>query len=168
MKMNEDQHPEGEGLSRRSFLSWGIFLIGSLVGLVLGGSGLMYFLSPAWRKKDEGWIDVGPLASLPSGVPTKRDYVKRKTDGWMVVEGRSSVWLLKDGDQLTAFDPHCTHLGCPYRWDDSKNSFVCPCHSGVFSKTGEVLSGPPPRPLDRFPTKIANGSILILPEGKKA
>jgi len=86
----------------------------------------------------------------------------------MVVEGRSSVWLTCQGDKVAAFDPHCTHLGCPYRWDDAKQTFVCPCYSGVFSKTGEVLSGPPPRPLDRYQVKLSDGNIQILPEGNKA
>jgi len=47
MKKHED-HPEGpEEISRRSFLTRSIMLLGALVGGTLGGSGLFYFLSPA-------------------------------------------------------------------------------------------------------------------------
>lgn len=158
-----------EDMTRRKFLTWMTALMGGAVAAVLGGSGAAYVLSPAWRKKQEEWVEVASLGAVPDGVPTKVDYVKRKMDGWMTIEGKSSVWILKQKTgELTAFDPKCTHLGCPYRWDQEKEAFLCPCHTAVFSKSGEVVSGPPPRPLDRFPVKVEKGVILILPEGKAA
>ncbi len=157
-----------EDMTRRRFLTWATALLGGMVAAVLGGSGAAYVLSPAWRKKQEEWVEVTSLGAVPDGVPTKVDYVKRKMDGWMAIEGKSSVWILKQKTELIAFDPKCTHLGCPYRWDQDKEAFLCPCHTAVFSKSGEVVSGPPPRPLDRFPIKVEKGVIFILPEGKAA
>jgi len=49
-----------------------------------------------------------------------------------------------------------------FTWKDDRNVFFCPCHDGVFSVDGEVISGPPPRPLDQFETKVENGQISIL------
>jgi menaquinol-cytochrome c reductase iron-sulfur subunit len=69
---------------------------------------------------------------------------------------------------VTAFDPHCTHLGCPYRWDAAKEAFLCPCHSGVFNKQGVVQSGPPPRPLDRYGVRVQQGIVSILPSRQSA
>lgn len=163
----ESQKPE-EYLDRRGFLVRMTAILGGAIALVLGGSGAAYVLSPALRRKKEEWIEVTTAGAIPEGVPTKVDYVKRQADGWMMIEGRSSVWLLKQKNEMTAFDPKCTHLGCPYRWDEAKETFVCPCHTAVFSKTGEVVSGPPPRALDRFPVKIERGIVSILPESKAA
>lgn len=56
----------------------------------------------------------------------------------------------------------CTHLGCHVRWIADKNKFFCPCHNGVFDKYGNVVSGPPPRPLDRYEVKARDAQLYIL------
>ena len=105
------------------------------------------------------------MDSVKEGDPVKLDYVKRKMDGWNVIESPSSVWVVQQKGEWVAFDPHCTHLGCPYRWDASKQAFLCPCHGGIFTKDGSVVSGRPPKPLLRFPVKVEGGTIFVLPEG---
>jgi menaquinol-cytochrome c reductase iron-sulfur subunit len=53
-------------------------------------------------------------------------------------------------------------LGCSYGFDATKGVFRCPCHEGVFEfKTGKVLAGPPPRPLDQLPTRIDDGQLYV-------
>lgn len=156
-------------LSRRSFLTWACAALGSLIALVLGGSGIAYFLTPAFRKQEEGWVDIGSVGDVPRGVPSKIEFVQRKRDAWVITVQRSSAWVLtSDGQNFIAFDPHCTHLGCPYRWDQSKKQFLCPCHTAVFNVDGQVVKGPPPRPLDRYPVKVVGGRLLILPQVKQA
>ena len=49
----------------------------------------------------------------------------------------------------------CMHLGCPVRYIDAAQRFVCPCHGGVYDFAGQVDGGPPVRPLDRFYTRVA-------------
>jgi len=159
-KVHDPENPQ-----RRSFLIGLIAAMGGLISFILGGSGIFYFLSPAWRGKKEDWVEVGPVEGIQEGTPIKLDYVKRKMDGWNVIESPSSVWVILQKGEWVAYDPHCTHLGCPYRWDSAKQAFLCPCHGGVFSKDGKVVSGPPPKPLVRFPVKITGGTIYVLPEG---
>jgi menaquinol-cytochrome c reductase iron-sulfur subunit len=159
----EHESPSGSGaeMTRRTFLTWVSGACAAAIGAVLSASGLAYFVSPAFRKDDEGWVDVGRLADLKAGAPLKLDYVERRKDAWATTEKRASVWLVKDGDKVTAFDPRCTHLGCPFRWDDAKKQFLCPCHAGVFAVDGKVVSGPPPRPLDRYSVKVEAGRLLV-------
>jgi Rieske Fe-S protein len=52
-------------------------------------------------------------------------------------------------------------LGCRVRWVADKDGFYCPCHNGVFAKDGSVVSGPPPRPLDRFESKVEDGVLFV-------
>jgi Rieske Fe-S protein len=48
-----------------------------------------------------------------------------------------------------AFGQKCTHLSCPVYFDRDHQRLECPCHEGAFdASTGNVLHGPPPRPLD--------------------
>jgi menaquinol-cytochrome c reductase iron-sulfur subunit len=157
-----------KGYSRGEFLTVAILGAGAIAGAVLGGSALGAFLSPAWKKKEQAWMPVVELDKLPEGEPTLVSYTQRRADGWIVEEGRSSVWLVKSKGAVTAFDPHCTHLGCPFRWDSGKGAFLCPCHSGQFNKDGVVIGGPPPRPLDRFGVRIEQGIVSILPSRQNA
>ena|SRR3989344_7380484 len=152
--------------SRRSFFKYISMLLGGAISSIMGWNIGRYFISPIWKQNKENWVKVAQLDALVNGVPQNLNYIQRKLDGWMVVEELNSVWLSREEDNVVAFNPKCTHLGCPYRWDEKENAFVCPCHTAIFSKTGEVISGPPPRPLDRFPIKIENGMITILPDSK--
>jgi menaquinol-cytochrome c reductase iron-sulfur subunit len=150
-------------ISRRKFLTSVIVFLNGVMVSILGWNIGRYFISPAWKLKEEGWINLGSIDKLSNSVPQKVIYYHRKTDGWMKIEGVNAAWLLRENNQVIAFNPKCTHLGCAYRWDDEKNVFACPCHTAIFSRNGDVESGPPPRPLDRYPIKINSGEIMILP-----
>jgi cytochrome b6-f complex iron-sulfur subunit len=55
----------------------------------------------------------------------------------------------------------CTHLGCLVEFDKSRQKLLCPCHAGMYDLEGNVLSGPPPKPLTPIPLKIEGDSIII-------
>ena len=44
-----------------------------------------------------------------------------------------------------------------------RQRFICPCHGGVYGFNGEVVGGPPVRPLDRFYTRMRNGQVEVGP-----
>jgi Rieske Fe-S protein len=74
----------------------------------------------------------------------------------------ASLLLLSRGDDYLVISNICTHLGYRARWIPDQEQFFCPCHNGVFDKHGYVVSGPLPRPLDMFESKIENGELYIL------
>ncbi len=156
-------------VSRKTFLGIVTGGIVAAIGAVVGATGLAYFASPAFKSESEDWVDIGPASAIKHGVPTKVDFTQRRRDAWDVIEQRSSAWVVtSNGADFTAFDPRCTHLGCPYRWDADKKEFLCPCHGGVFNEQGQVVAGPPPRPLDRYFVKVEKGRLLIRPLVKRA
>lgn len=67
---------------------------------------------------------------------------------------------LEDGTYV-ALSRVCTHLGCIITWQADNTRFWCPCHAGVFSPTGEVLAGPPPRPLPSLKVAVEGRDIWI-------
>jgi Rieske Fe-S protein len=67
------------------------------------------------------------------------------------------------GGELRAFSQKCTHLGCVVYYAADKGEMECPCHEGHFSaRTGDVLAGPPQRPLGRIDVEVRNGVVWAL------
>ena len=54
-----------------------------------------------------------------------------------------------DGD-VRAFSAICTHLGCTVQYKTDTSQIWCACHNGIYDLGGNVVSGPPPRPLEKF------------------
>jgi len=109
-------------------------------------------------------------SELPAGrKPEEVVFRRSRVDGWRVLNEKTTAWVVRtDQNNVIAYAPSCTHLGCAYHWDDPSKTFVCPCHTSAFSLDGKVLTGPAPRPLDRFVTRVDNGKLLISPTIQKA
>jgi Rieske Fe-S protein len=69
--------------------------------------------------------------------------------------------LLRLGDRdVVAFSQKCTHLGCVVYYEAEADRWHCPCHEGNFeTRSGDVISGPPPRPLGRIDVEIRDNEI---------
>jgi menaquinol-cytochrome c reductase iron-sulfur subunit len=135
--------------------------LGALIGLGIAVPGTVYVFGSPKSKHETGWIDAGSVSALAVDVPVELPVFRIHRDGWKITTDQDSVWVVKRGDGLIAFSPRCTHLGCAYHWESAKRVFVCPCHGSVFAITGEVLSGPAPRPLDRFVTRIDGDRLWL-------
>jgi len=131
--------------------------IAGIISVIIGGA----VVSPVFGREQESWIPVGDLNSLGDNEPTLVTYRVAREDGYREIVARRTLYLLKNGDQVTALDTTCTHLGCPVHWDADAQVMKCPCHGGVYDKTGTVVSGPPPRPLTQLTTRIDGGQILV-------
>ncbi|MCJ7513896.1 MAG: ubiquinol-cytochrome c reductase iron-sulfur subunit [Anaerolineales bacterium] len=155
---------QASGDSRRQFLKTATAAIGAVIAAGFGFPAVAYLIGPALKRdQTEAWIPLGPTSKVEPGTPTLfRVTVERQT-GWITATEELSVYALtENGRDYTAMSNICTHLGCRVRWIDGRQEFFCPCHNGVFDKQGAVVSGPPPRPLDRYPTKVEDGQIYIL------
>jgi Rieske Fe-S protein len=103
------------------------------------------------------------VTGLTPGKPTGFPFARKIKDGWTEAAQTGVAYAVThDGQNVTVFSDVCTHLRCRVSWHEDRGMFICPCHDGLFSVDGEVLGGPPPRPLDQFQTKIENGQLQIL------
>ncbi|KIL52788.1 FAD-dependent oxidoreductase [Jeotgalibacillus campisalis] len=71
-------------------------------------------------------------------------------------EGKTIGAYRDEHGKVFAVDPTCTHLGCECKWNDSENSWDCPCHGSRFAVDGEVLNGPALKPLKVIKTDESN------------
>lgn len=157
--------PDPGTTGRRRFLKW-ISGIGATLSASLAGIPVVRaFLAPLKATPQrENWIKVADdTALLEIGVPVRTDFVQMVDDAWVQSRVVNSVWLYtEDGEHFTAYNGHCTHLGCGVTHDQERGIFFCPCHHGEFAiKTGEVLAGPPPRPLDALTVQVEDGAVFV-------
>jgi len=93
--------------------------------------------------KIEGAETLEPGSSLNFRYPTAKD---------------SAILVRTLDGELHAFGQKCTHLSCPVYFERAHQRLECPCHDGAFdAKTGNVLYGPPPRPLDQIQLEVRAG-----------
>jgi Rieske Fe-S protein len=71
-------------------------------------------------------------------------------------EGSTPRLLVRTGERaFVAYDQQCTHLLCPVVPAVESGRLHCPCHNGWFDlQTGQVLAGPPRRPLARVLVEV--------------
>ncbi|HKE29497.1 MAG TPA: ubiquinol-cytochrome c reductase iron-sulfur subunit [Bryobacteraceae bacterium] len=150
------------GTTRRHFYVGAIYATWAVITAALGIPALFYlFLPPKIRERQE-WTEVGSLSNLATGAPVEMAFRQNRIDGWKIISEKSTAWVVKQTDNsVVAFGPQCTHLGCAYHWDDAKHEFLCPCHNSVFAMDGQVISGPAPRPLDRYDVKVNGNTLLV-------
>lgn len=75
--------------------------------------------------------------------------------------GDPCIMVRTGEDDFVAYSQKCTHLSCPVYFSTSTGRLECPCHEGSFSvETGEVIKGPPPRPLPRVTLEMQGGMLI--------
>ena len=156
--------PEEEKFSRRNFMSVATWTIGGIIGIGMIIPGIIYIVGPALSKqKEQEWIRLGPVSKVELGIPTLFKFKIKRQSGWIVNEEEISLYVYtEEGRDFIALSNICTHLGCRVRWIMDQDEFFCPCHNATFNKKGEVLSGPPPRPLNRYEVKVENDQLYVL------
>ncbi len=152
-----------ELISRREFMVGAIGLLNSLIAAFLAVPGVGYLLTPLLRKHPGDWIRIGPLNRFAPGAPRKALFTYRSASGYQVGEKSGFVWILRrrEDSPPVVYSPVCTHMGCNVSWTDRERKFKCPCHGGEYDIDGNVIAGPPPRPLDRLAVKVEHDELYI-------
>ncbi len=159
--MNSSE-PSQKDSSRRRFLSGAIAAMGGVITAVVGIPAIAYIVGPALTQQAVEWIQLGSVRKVEKGTPTLFKVTLTHQTGWVTSQEEIDAYVLTDdGQNFVALSNICTHLGCRLRWIPEQGKFFCPCHNGIFNKDGSIVSGPQPRPMDRFQTKLENDTIFI-------
>ncbi len=162
---------EGETVTRRRFMTGTVNVAGAVAASAFILPALGFALGPVFEKPEERWQAVG----APDDFVTTTYVPKVITVVAGIGQaGKTTTYIRKRDDkvdtdkpdefnQFIAISTRCMHLGCPVRFVEAAERFICPCHGGVYGFTGKVDGGPPVRPLDRFYTRVRNGQVEIGP-----
>jgi menaquinol-cytochrome c reductase iron-sulfur subunit len=162
---------EGETVTRRRLMEGTVLLAGGIATMAFTLPAVGFSLGPVFEDTTpERWQDVGP-----SGDFNDESYVPRVIN--LVPEvgdpGKTTIYVRRfnperdkevdgqDNQPYVAISTRCAHAGCPVRYIQASQKFVCPCHGGVYGFEGTVEGGPPVRPLDRFYTRVQGGRVQI-------
>lgn len=162
---------EGETVTRRRFMTGTVHIAGAVAMSAIALPAVGFALGPIFEEKEVEWQAVGAPGDF-----SDEEYIPKvitEAEGIGII-GQTTVYMRKRNPRLDIDEPdqynqfiaistRCMHLGCPVRYTEAAQRFICPCHGGVYDKLGKVDGGPPVRPLDRFYTRVRNGQVEVGP-----
>jgi len=150
------------GPHRRHALGWISAALGAVATTAAGLPVLGYLLSPILRTAANQWIDLGPIEQFPERETRLVDFVDPLSRPWDGQSQRLAAYVRRNSaEDFQVFSVNCTHLGCPVSWFPQSGLFLCPCHGGVYYEDGQRASGPPPRGLYTFESRVQNGHLMV-------
>lgn len=162
---------EGETVTRRRFMTGTAHTAGGIAAAAFTLPALGFALGPVFKSKQVRWEIVGTADQF-----NEDNYVPMVLTAEPNIgeAGKTTVYIRKKNPKIDTdiYDRHtpyiaissrCAHLGCPVRWVDAAERFICPCHGGVYDLLGRRVGGPPVRPLDRFYTRVKGEYVEVGP-----
>jgi Rieske Fe-S protein len=134
-------------MKRRSFLDG---LLG--VGFVSTAVSVLY---PVWR------FVIPPVNAEPTtdSIVAGKASEFQPNSGAVVKFGTKPAIIIRTPEgEFRAFTAVCTHLECTVQYKSETSQIWCACHNGVYDLAGNVVSGPPPRPLESFTVNLRGES----------
>ena len=97
---------------------------------------------------------LNPPASVEpataSVVVGKAIAIKPNSGALFKFGNRPGIIIRTAEGEIRAFSAVCTHLDCTVQFKADTSQLWCACHNGLYDLGGNVVSGPPPRGLERF------------------
>lgn len=161
---------EGESLTRRRLFERGAATVSGIAGAAVGLPAIGFSVGPVFEREEAHWESVGAIEEFSFDKYAEKVLTLVSGIG---VAGKATIYVRRRdpetdapselSPEIVAISSRCTHLGCSARYFPDAKSFICPCHTSIFNLQGERISGPAPRPLDQFNTRVRNGQVYIGP-----
>jgi menaquinol-cytochrome c reductase iron-sulfur subunit len=162
---------EGETVTRRRLMTGTANVAGAVAASAFLLPALGFAIGPVFEKTEQRWQAIGAPGDFPDDtyvpkVLTIVEGVGQAGKSTVYIRKRNTKYDVEPADQYNgyvAISSRCMHVGCPVKFVDAAQRFICPCHGGVYNFVGQVSGGPPVRPLDRFYTRVRNGLLEVGP-----
>ena len=125
-------------------------------GALFASTALLAAAGKVLQAPATGPVAIGRVADLAENEAHVFNFPDQYTQG---------IVVNLPGKGLVAYSDVCTHLSCAVLYQPGEKQFYCPCHEGHFDAyTGEVLAGPPTRPLPLITLQVRDGIIYAVKE----
>ncbi len=162
---------EGETVTRRRFMTGTAHTAGAIAAGAFALPALGFALGPIFKSTPHHWETVGKESDFNEDNYVPVTFTLTAGIG---EAGKTTAYVRKFNPKIDtdpsdkdstyiAISSRCAHLGCPVRWVDAAERFICPCHGGVYDLLGKRVGGPPVRPLDRFYTRVEGEFVQVGP-----
>jgi menaquinol-cytochrome c reductase iron-sulfur subunit len=149
-------------INRRSFFINLGMVLSALIGILIAIPVVGALLAPLFRQTPQIWRRVGKVEQFQKGKTVLVKFKDASSQPWSGTVSQTASWLRRVSENsFIAFSVNCAHLGCPVRWIEEAELFLCPCHGGVYNKDGSYAAGPPPHGLRTYPVRIKKGNVEI-------
>ena len=136
-------------MNRRRFLKMILAFLGSITFFSFAFSFLKYLTA------------IPARATAANKITIRKNEIASGDAKTVVYQNAPAIIINRPDKGFIALSLICTHLGCVVEFNKSRQKLVCPCHAGMYDLEGNVISGPPPKPLTAIPLKIEGDSIII-------
>ena len=93
---------------------------------------------------------AGGEPATASASAGKAAALKHNTAKIFKFGSRPGIVVRSAEGEIRAFSAVCTHLDCTVQFKGDTAQHWCACHNGTYDLGGNVVSGPPPRALEKF------------------
>ena len=147
--MDQDKKPKPveQEISRRDFFAK--LGIGSLGLATVGTLSFAYqYMSPNVLYEPSPIVNAGSV----------EDYSMNS----VTLHPAEAIYVVRMPEGIFALTAICTHLGCMTAWKPELGIIACPCHGSRFSKEGQKLAGPAPKPLPWLRTWLSDDRDVMV------
>jgi cytochrome b6-f complex iron-sulfur subunit len=144
----QPESPENDAACsrRQAFVTLGV---GSICAACTGAAVFAYeFLAPNVLYEPSPVVNAGKPDAYPAGSVTQ--------------DQQSGLYIVHGPEGIYAMSAVCTHLGCLTAWKPELGIVACPCHGSKFTRNGDKIEGPAPRPLVWLKTWISDDGDLLV------
>jgi Rieske Fe-S protein len=87
--------------------------------------------------------------------------ISEYSSGIKLINDHEYLIVRRQGNDIKIYDGLCTHLDCIVKYRNDSNDIFCNCHGGRFDMNGNVLEGPPKKPLKIYNYEITGNKVVI-------
>jgi cytochrome b6-f complex iron-sulfur subunit len=137
-------------LSRRNFINVSLFSSLSALAAAIIYPIVRFFMPPKIPQAVQNEVTAAKLGEL-----------KRNSGKIFNFGAKPGILIHTEDDKYKAFLAICTHLECIVQYRPDLKQIWCACHNGHFDLFGNVISGPPPAPLEEYKVTIIHEDIIV-------
>jgi len=137
-------------MKRREFVDWLIKISGTALGAFVLYPVARYLVPPPT-----------PEAATRRVIAAKKDELKPGSFKTFPFADQPGILIRTADGDYRSFTAVCTHLGCTVQYRGESKTIWCACHNGIYNLEGANVSGPPPRPLERYDVHATGDDIVV-------